>query len=197
MQRSITTAPSESRSPPQDCNIAGCAGGGVRAAAGKRDTAQYNLSTKFAGIQATRRPHARCCSRLRPSARGAHLSGLDPIERRSKNAHLQPADQWCGWTDYCRQTVALRPAGWRQPPRRRRCRLGTANPAPLPPVLAVPGDRVSASQIVADLSKAVAQATGKPEGVGRLLQLPPPLPPWPAVPVSPAWHCCPGPSCSM
>ncbi|EFN53805.1 hypothetical protein CHLNCDRAFT_136510 [Chlorella variabilis] len=28
----------------------------------------------------------------------------------------------------------------------------------------VPGDRVSASQIVADLSKAVAQATGKPEG---------------------------------
>ena len=28
---------------------------------------------------------------------------------------------------------------------------------------AVPGDRVSASQIVADLSKAVAAATGKPE----------------------------------
>ena len=30
---------------------------------------------------------------------------------------------------------------------------------------AVPGDRVSASQIVADLSKAVAAATGKPEAV--------------------------------
>ena len=36
------------------------------------------------------------------------------------------------------------------------------------PPSAVPGDRVSASQIVSDLSKAVAKSTGKPETVRHM-----------------------------
>lgn len=64
--------------------------------------------------------------------------------------------------------------GW-QPCRRRPVPLPSASAAhpahPHHPLCfrticcAVPGDRVSASQIVADLSKAVAAATGKPEAV--------------------------------
>lgn len=40
------------------------------------------------------------------------------------------------------------------------------------PSLAVPGDRVSSSQLVQDLSKAVAKATGKPEAVSAGASLP-------------------------